>query len=157
MSHDTHAPFEATYQTTNAWLNELMEELGWKDRHRTYQALRTVLHTLRDRLTVAEVADLAAQLPMLLRGLFYEGWKPNGKPVKGRRKEDFLAHIAAVLRDPEVFPEEVAWAVFKILQAKVSAGELEDIKGILPREIRTLWPEGTSASTSGASARSGAR
>jgi uncharacterized protein (DUF2267 family) len=149
MNQGLHSPFEATYQTTGAWFNELMEELGWNDRHRTYQVLRAVLHTLRDRLTVAETADLAAQLPMLLRGLYYEGWKPSGKPVKGRKKEEFLADIAAVLQDREVFPEQVAWAVFKILQRHVSAGEIQDIKGILPPEIRGLWPEGTSVAAGG--------
>jgi uncharacterized protein (DUF2267 family) len=142
MNLATHTPFENTLQTTNAWLTELMEELSWQDRHRAYQALRAVLHALRDRLTVEETADLGAQLPMLIRGLFYEGWNPRGKPVKERKKEDFLAHIAAAFRDdPKIFPEGVAWAVFKVLQGRVSAGEIKDVKQILPAEIRALWPE----------------
>jgi len=120
-----------------------MEELGWEDRERAYHALGAVLHALRDRLTVAEAADLGAQLPLLIRGLYYEGWNPTGKPVKEHRKEDFLAHIAAALRGhPEVFPEGVAWAVFKLLQGHVSAGEIGDVKHILPVQIRALWPEG---------------
>src|SRR6516225_9161143 len=94
MSLSTIAPIEGTIHTTNCWLKELMEELGWDDRQRAYHALGAVLHALRDRLTVAEAADLGAQLPMLIRGLYYEGWTPNGKPIKERRKEDFLAHIA---------------------------------------------------------------
>lgn len=143
MNQATHAPFEGTYQTTNAWLKELMEELGWQDRHRAYRALRAVLHALRDRLTVEETADLGAQLPMLIRGLYYEGWTPSGKPVKERKREDFLAHIEAAFRDdPAIFPEAVAGAVFKVLQRHVSAGEIGDVKQILPVQIRALWPEG---------------
>lgn len=143
MNQATHAPFEITYQTTNAWLKELMEELDWQDRHRAYRALRAVLHALRDRLTVEETADLGAQLPMLIRGLYYEGWTPSGKPVKERKKEDFLAHIEAAFRDdPAIFPEAVAGAVFKVLQRHVSAGEIGDVKQILPAQIRALWPEG---------------
>ena len=89
-----------------------------------------------------EVADLGAQLPMLVRGLFYEGWVPSGKPVKERKKEDFLAHIAAQFRnDPAVFPEAVAWAVFKLLESRVSAGEIQDVMHVLPAEIRSLWPQ----------------
>ncbi|HMB03876.1 MAG TPA: DUF2267 domain-containing protein [Isosphaeraceae bacterium] len=142
MNQATHAPFEGTYQTTNAWLKELMEELDWQDRHRAYRALRAVLHALRDRLTVEETADLGAQLPMLIRGLYYEGWTPSGKPVKERKKEDFLAHIEAAFRDdPAIFSEAVAGAVFKVLQRHVSAGEIGDVKQILPAQIRALWPE----------------
>jgi uncharacterized protein (DUF2267 family) len=137
------ASIENTIHTTNTWLKELMEELDWEDRQRAYHALGAVLHALRDRLTVAEAADLGAQLPMLIRGLYYEGWTPKGKPVKERKKEDFLAHIAAAFRGhAEVFPEEIAWAVFKVLQRHVSAGEIGDVIHGLPAQIRSLWPEG---------------
>ena len=47
--------------------------LGTDDRQDAYRAVRGVLHTLRDRLPVEESAQLAAQLPTLLRGVFYEG------------------------------------------------------------------------------------
>jgi uncharacterized protein (DUF2267 family) len=142
MSLTTITPIESTVHTTNAWLKELAAELGWEDRHRAYAALRTVLHALRDRLTVAEAADLGAQLPMLVRGLYYEGWNPSGKPVKERTREDFLAHIAAAFRgQPEIVPEGIAWAVFKVLQRHVSAGEIGDVKHVLPAPIRSLWPE----------------
>ena len=142
MSLTTITPIESTIHTTNSWLKELMEELGWENRQRAYHALGAVLHALRDRLTVAEAADLGAQLPMLIRGLYYEGWSPKGKPVKERRKEDFLAHIAVAFGDdPKMFPEDVVWAVFKVLQRHVSAGEISDVKHVLPAEIRSLWPE----------------
>ena len=141
MSLTAISPIESTVHTTNVWLKELDEEMGWHDRPRAYQALRAVLHALRDRLTVAEAVDLGAQLPMLIRGMYYEGWTPNGKPVKERSREEFLAHIAAVFENPEIYPEGVAWGVFAVLRKHVSAGEIKDIKGILPAEIRSLWPE----------------
>jgi uncharacterized protein (DUF2267 family) len=142
MSLVAIAPIESTIHTTNVWLKELAEELHWEDRERVYHALGAVLHALRDRLTVAEVADLGAQLPLLIRGLYYDGWTPNGKPIKERHKEEFLAHIAAAFQNhAEVYPEEVAWAVFKVLQTHVSPGEISDVKHVLPRSIRSLWPE----------------
>jgi uncharacterized protein (DUF2267 family) len=141
MSVTAIAPIESTIHTTNTWLKELMEELGWDDRHQAYRALAAVLHALRDRLTVAEAADLGAQLPLLLRGLYYEGWTPKGKPVKERKREDFLAHIAAAFPgSPDVFPEQTAWAVFKLLERRVSSGEIRDILHVLPPAIRSLWP-----------------
>jgi len=142
MSITTIGPLESAVHTANAWLKELAEELGGDDRQRAYHAMKVVLHALRDRLTVAEAADLGAQLPTLIRGMYYEGWDPEGKPVKERRKEQFLTHVAALCRGhEEIFPEGIVWAVFKLLQRHVSAGEIKDIKHVLPVEIRSLWPE----------------
>jgi len=141
MSHHGLPVFESTLQTSYAWLNDLMEELGWTDRHRAYQAFRSVLHAVRDRLTVDEAADLGAQLPMLLRGMYYEGWNPADMPVPGHRVEDFLAPIGETFHEhPEIVPEAVVWAVFKVLESHVSWGEMQDVKNMLPDEIRALCP-----------------
>jgi len=144
------AVFDTTLQKTNSWLREIMRELETDDRHKAYLALRAVLHALRDRLTVEEVAQLGAQLPMLIRGFYYEGWDPTGKPVKERHKEEFLRHIYDYFKttrygEPDVDPEEIAGAVFRVLARKVSEGEIEDVVRILPRELRELWPDKTPA------------
>ncbi len=134
--------FDRTIQLTNIWLKELMEKLGTDDRHRAYLALRSVLHALRDRLTVEEAADLAAQLPMLIRGIYYEGYHPADKPLKERHREEFLAHIREQFRkDPEVDAEAIVRAVFALLDEKITRGEIEDVRHALPRHIRELWPE----------------
>jgi uncharacterized protein (DUF2267 family) len=133
--------FDRTVHKTNNWLKELMEVLGWHDRHKAYLALRVTLHALRDRLTVEEVAQLAAQLPMLIRGFYYEAWDPTGKPLKVRRKEEFLAYIEGYFSgDESVDPEQVAHAVFTVLSNRVTEGEIEDVKHVLPAELRELWP-----------------
>jgi uncharacterized protein (DUF2267 family) len=133
--------FDTTLHKTNSWLKELMQELGWEDRHKAYLALRATLHALRDRLTVEEVAQLGAQLPMLIRGFYYEGWDPTGKPLRIKDKEDFLARIQQQFRgDGRVDAEAVARAVFAVLADRVTEGEIEDVKHILPMEIRELWP-----------------
>jgi uncharacterized protein (DUF2267 family) len=132
--------FDSTIQKTNIWLEELMERLRWQDRHRAYHALRAVLHALRDRLTVDEVVTLGAQLPMLIRGFYYEGWHVADKPLKERRKEAFLAHIADAFRDnPDIDPEEVTREVFQVLARHVSSGEIEGVKRCLPTDLRSLW------------------
>jgi uncharacterized protein (DUF2267 family) len=140
MSQISLSEFDAALQKTNIWLRDLMGLMGWQDRHRAYYALRSVLHALRDRLPVDEVAALGAQLPMLVRGSYYEGWHPAGKPLKERKKEEFLAHIAAAFRDtPDADPEKVVGAVFRLLDNHVTAGEIERVKRCLPAEIRSLW------------------
>jgi uncharacterized protein (DUF2267 family) len=140
MTSTTIASFESTVHKTNIWLKDVMQELDWDSHDRAYHALRTVLHTLRDRLSIEEVADLAAQLPMLVRGFYYEGWSPNQRKTSERHKEQFLDHIDDAFRDDiTVNAEQVARAVFRVISKHVSSGEIADIKHTLPRDIRELW------------------
>ena len=143
MSTHNVETFDSTLQKTHIWINDVMGELDWKDeQHRAYLGLRTVLQALRDRLTIEESAQLAAQLPMLIRGFYYEGWNPTGKPVKERHKEEFLAHVADAFRRDEigkVDPESMTRAVFRVIAKHVTPGEIEDVKLSLPAELRELW------------------
>lgn len=133
--------FDTTVHKTNSWLKDLTQELGAQDRHEAYRALRVTLHALRDRLTVDEVAQLGAQLPMLVRGFYYEGWDPTGKPAKERHKQQFEAHICQEYGPGRAIdPEQIARAVFSVLARRVTEGEIQDVKQLLPTEIRQLWP-----------------
>ena len=105
--------FDRTLQKTYDWLAELMRLLAVNDRQRAYQALRATLHALRDRLTEEEVAQLGAQLPMLVRGFYYEGWDPTDKPLKLRHTEAFLAYIASEFPKDDVDPEKAARAAIE--------------------------------------------
>ena len=118
--------FDRTVHKTNAWLKEVMHRLGRDDRHAAYLALRATLHMLRDRLTLEEVAQLGAQLPMLVRGFYYEGWDPTDNPVRERSFDGFLAGIAMELPN-DLDPEDAARAVFAVLAARVGEGEIADI------------------------------
>jgi uncharacterized protein (DUF2267 family) len=138
--------FEETVQLTNEWLKELMEAVNWDDRYRAYRLLRATLHALRDRLLPHEAVQLGAQLPMLIRGLYYDGWHMKDRPASERKKEHFLRHVeAAFARDPNEDTEALVREVFKLLARKISSGEISDVKGALPKDIRSLWPEGATA------------
>ncbi len=131
---------ETTLQKTHQWIDALSEE-AHMDPHTAYQALRSVLHTLRDRLPAPEVAHLGAQLPMLVRGIFYEGWNPSAAPMRLNR-EEFLSRIADGISSSRILdPRTVAEDVFTVMNHFLGAGELTKIAGILPPEIRTLFPE----------------
>lgn len=132
--------FDTTLQKTNQWLRELMQHLAWADRHQAYLALRATLHALRDRLNVDEAAELGAQLPMLIRGLYYEGWDPSHKPKKSRSRREFLMDVEKQFTgDTLVATEAIALAVFKVLETHVSHGEIADVRHVLPARIRELW------------------
>jgi uncharacterized protein (DUF2267 family) len=133
--------FDDTVQKTNRWLKEIAQVLD-SDRHGAYHALRAVLHCLRDRRTINEAAHLGDQLPMLVRGIYYEAWHSAGKPEKIRSHEAFLARIEAEFGTVQPMdPEEAARAVFQVLEEHVAPGEIRDVIDELPREVRTLWPQ----------------
>lgn len=134
---------DKSLQTTNIWLKEIMEtEPVGPDRQVAWRVLGAVLHTLRDRLSVDQVAHLGAELPIVIRGLYYDQWHPAGKPDRERRAEEFCARVAAELRDTRrVDPDDAARAVFRALSRHVSAGQVEKIRQSLPEDIRQLWME----------------
>jgi uncharacterized protein (DUF2267 family) len=121
------------------WINDVATELQTDDRHEAYRALRAFLHVLRDRLPIAESAQLAAQLPLLIRGIFYEGWQPARVPQRYRDPLEFLDRVAqeAKLHGPTEASFAVT-AAAKTLTRHISPGEIDDILRTLPAPIRAL-------------------
>jgi len=84
---------EHTLELTHIWINDLDATLEWNNKARAYRLLKSVLHALRDWLQLEEMAHFGAQLPTLLRGVYYEQWRPSGTPVWKRGKAAFLARV----------------------------------------------------------------
>lgn len=138
--------FDETIHVTNVWLKEIMDELDWAERHKAYRALRTTLHALRDRLPVELGAHLSAQLPLIVRGAFYEGWKPSECGGKDRSAETFLAPVADTFdENPDDDPRAIARAVFAVLRRHVSEGEMDQVHRALPARVRDLLSKPASA------------
>ena len=133
--------FDHTVQETNTWLKEIAEYLEAPNRQVAYHALRGVLFALRDRLTVEETFNLAAQLPLLIRGLFFEGYKPAGRPQKYHAAE-FLARVEREVQTVGgATPERATRAVLLVMYQHIAEGELLDIFDELPKDLRRLWPD----------------
>ncbi len=135
--------FDDTVHTTNVWLKDLMERLHYENREDAYRALRETLHALRDRLPVNTAVALSAQLPMLVRGFYFEGWRPSTNPSDDKTAEDFADHVAKAFQrmSEQRDPKEIVGAVFGLLNEKLSAGEVDNVKSCLPPKIRSLWPD----------------
>src|SRR5207302_59377 len=119
---------------------QIMEAVG-PDRHVAWRVLGAVLHALRDRLTVDQVAHLGAELPIVIRGLYYDQWHPAGKPERERHVDEFAARVHAELRDTRrVDPRDAAQIVFAVIGEHVSSGQVDKIRQSLPEDIRNLWP-----------------
>ena len=128
--------FSKANQQATAWVKDMMTELPTPDPEKALAALRAGLQALRDRLTVDEAAQLAAQLPLLVRGLFYEGWDPSGKPMRLRHKAEFLALISEKYRPrQDAQPEQIVAALFRVLARHVTGGEISDVVANLPGEL----------------------
>ena len=142
MSAQGLETLDHTVQLTHIWINDLDHRLEWNDKARSYRLLKSVLHTLRDTLQVNEAVDLGAQLPGLLRGAYYEQWRPAATPIKDRNVDNFLARVnESFRRDPLASPAMAVMAVFQLLTSKISEGEIEDVRRCMPEEIRNIWPE----------------
>ncbi|MBZ0148563.1 MAG: DUF2267 domain-containing protein [Pseudorhodoplanes sp.] len=146
MSTQGLESIDHTVQLTHSWINELDQELAWNDKSRSYRLLRAVLHGVRDWLRPDESADFAAQLPTLLRGVYYEQWRPATTPVTERSRAAFIDRIdRAFAKDPIMVTEEAVSIAFSVLNKKISAGEIEDVRSALPADLRALWQPATKA------------
>jgi len=132
--------FSHAAQQAEQWVNELAEDLGWTER-RAYRLLRSVLHALRDWLSMEEMTDLSAQLPVLIRGIYFEGWKPADTPVWERTKDDFVTRIENDFADDLLNDTDAAIAaVFRLLDRHISAGEIAQVRNSMKKSLRQLWP-----------------
>lgn len=139
-----------TVQQTNEWLRDVAADLGIENRRHAYLALRGTLHAVRDFLPIDESAHLAAQLPMLVRGIYFEGWDP-ANTVTGatahRTREDFLRSVEAALEralwaeEDGITAEQAARSALFVLSDRISIGEAEQIRRVMPEAVRELWPD----------------
>jgi uncharacterized protein (DUF2267 family) len=142
--------FDKTLQTTNTWLSELMrDEAIGPDRQVAWHVLGAVLHTVRDRVPPELAAHLGSQLPLLVRGLYYDGWRAPGhldQADKTRSLEAFLEPVAERLRNTRpVNPCEAARAVFGVLSRHVNQGQIEKVRHALPAEVQAIWHDSPEA------------
>ncbi|MFC9994051.1 DUF2267 domain-containing protein [Nocardia sp. NPDC127526] len=136
MSHHTD-PFAPALHTANQWLRTVADRLGTEDRIFAHKAVRAWLHTVRDRLPVGAAAHLSAQLPEILRGIFYEGWIPSHVPVA----HDGPAFISQFAREAGVSPEDavtLAGAVTDAFAELFSPGQLDHVLAQLPVKLRQI-------------------
>ncbi|HEV8650276.1 MAG TPA: DUF2267 domain-containing protein [Actinomycetes bacterium] len=142
MADTGFASFSTTVDKTNRVLKEIEQAYGWpkERRNQSYAALRAVLHALRDRLTVEEAAQLSAQLPMLIRGIYFQGWDPTDVPVKMHR-EEFLERVRREFPyEVEGGMEPLVQTVLRALRHYVTEGEWEDIKSSVPKDLAVVLP-----------------
>ncbi|MFC3502356.1 DUF2267 domain-containing protein [Micromonospora krabiensis] len=142
MAEQLISAFESSLDKTNLILKDIESAYGWPkaQRNQSYAALRTVLHLLRDRLPVQESVEFAQQLPILVRGIYFDGWRPSDVPVKLNR-EDFLYEVRQGFPyDVEGGPERITQVVLDTLRKHVTQGEWQEVKDTMPRDLARMMP-----------------
>ena len=138
---------DGSIDKANMWLADIDAGFGTDDRRLAYRVLRAWLHNLRDRLSVEVAAHFAAQLPELLRGVFFDGWNPSRVPQKYDRGE----YVARFAREARVRDSDVAKAariVTIVARRHMSAGVVAQALALLPADLRELL-EPTAAQPAG--------
>jgi uncharacterized protein (DUF2267 family) len=140
MTHTGISNFTQAAQQAQQWVNELAEDLNW-DNRRAYRLLRSVLHAVRDGLSPAEMTDLSAQLPVLVRGIYFEGWQPRESRAWERNKDDFVTRVTVDFADDLPGDADAAIAaVFRLLDRHISQGEIAQVRNSMRKSLRHLWP-----------------
>ena len=135
------AALDTSLYRTQEWLHEIGQALGSDNDRAAYAALRATLHAVRDRLPPELVAHLGAELPMLVRGIYYEGWHPSAVRLKAAHQADFFDSIAAELlgHDELEDVEAAAAAVLRVIDRRIAAGQVARVLDALPEKVRLLW------------------
>jgi uncharacterized protein (DUF2267 family) len=137
-----HTSFDHSVQEANLWLKAIATQLHFEERRFAYSALRAVLHALRDRLQPQSAVHLGAQLPMVIRGLYYEGWRLTDKPSADHSIDEFCTTVTKEL--PPSFPMDpgtLSRGVFQVVFDHLDPGETAKVIDQLPISLRGLWPE----------------
>lgn len=135
MSVGSVDAIERGVHKTNEWIVDLTAELGHEDRNEAWRVLSAFLQVLRDRVTVDEAAQFAAQLPQVLRGAFYEGFDPGRGPDR-LDAQKFLAEFADRARLAGTTDASLAAeAVMRVVRRHVSGGEIDHLLSQLPDDL----------------------
>lgn len=132
--------FDKTIQLSNIWLSELMEQHG-PDRQRAWHILGSVLRAVRDNLPADLSAHLGSQLPLLVRGAYYDQYQPSLQPQRIRDRDEFLEKVQRGLATRPVNAAEATRSVFELLDAHLDPGQARKVREALPADIRALWPQ----------------
>jgi hypothetical protein len=102
--------FDKTLHATHIWLDEIIGDLG---------------PDMRDRLPVDLAAHLGAQMPLLVRGPYYDPFEPSRLSSQVDSAEDFTGRVSTLLADSRAVSPEAAcgfWSDVSPPQRR-SAGE----------------------------------
>lgn len=141
MSANGIDAFDRTLQITNIWLDEIMEDHG-PDRQVAWHILSAVLRATRNKLPADLAAHLGSQLPLLVRGTYYDQYEPSKQPNQIRSRDEFLQEVKQGLQFIRpVDAEDAVKSVYRVLGRQIDPGQTRKVREALNEDIRILWPQ----------------
>jgi len=129
----------------NVFLNEYAKKMNLNDdTEKAGRVLSSILHGLREVISIEESIQLIAQLPMFLKAVYVNGWSLR-KKRKIKNTEEFIDLIREFDGGTSLYDfanddiaENYIVITFIMLRKYISLGELEDIRSGLPKDIKSL-------------------
>jgi uncharacterized protein (DUF2267 family) len=130
----------------NTFLKEYAKEIGLSDNPESAgRILSAILHGLRSIISVEESLQLLAQLPMFLKAVYVNGWSIKTNKNRVKNVEGFIDLIRSFDGKTSLYDfksneiaEDYIYSTFRVLKRYVSSGEMEDIRGELPKRLKRL-------------------
>lgn len=129
---------ERSFQKSKEWLCLMKNRMEIENDQQAYIAVKSVLHAIRDRLNVNEAVQFAEQLPMIMKGFYYESYVPAGKPEKFG-KDEFFERIINYSIGVDIEPEKALWAVVSVIREKTGGCEMDDVQATMPSDMKHLF------------------
>jgi CBS domain-containing protein/uncharacterized protein (DUF2267 family) len=126
---------EATYRRL---LNQLRSNADLKTSEEAETALDVVLSSIVRRLTPDEAKDLIAQLPSLMQQNL-NALLPG--PDKLITRQTIEAELARRINVDQTRAAKIVGAVGATVAESVSAGQIKNVQGQLPEELRGIFPD----------------
>lgn len=128
--------FDRNVHTSYEWLDYVAARIDG-ERRDAYHAMHAVLGALRDRMPVDAAVALASQMPLLVRGVFYDGYEPMRRPHRARAPQDFVAAVTAALAPaPRIDPQQAIDAVLAVLETHLERSVFDGLASVLPADLR---------------------
>lgn len=133
----------------NVFLDEYTKKLHvYDEKDKAARVLSSVLHALREVISTEESLQLIAQFPMFLKAVYVNGWSSR-KKEKVKNMTEFIDLVRKFNGKTSVhdfesdeIAEDYIRKTFIMLRQFVSKGELEDIRSMLPKDLKNLILQG---------------
>jgi uncharacterized protein (DUF2267 family) len=124
---------------TNDWLEAYMKKCSLDDHEQAYSVMRATFHAIRDRIPEDEATDFAAQLPMIIRGFYFEGFNPEDVPKKIRdENEFFFDYLGSKIADSiDIDPRLAFNKLFELCGEHITSAQVDHVISMFPQDIQT--------------------
>ena len=138
--------FEKHLQEASGFFKNLATQLGTPDDiDHAVRVLKGVFRALRRRIIPDDSLHIVSHLPLVLKGMYVDGWTINEPLSEAQTLDEFLFDIRnnterkanADFASDELARKKIT-AVLNALKQFISNGEMRHVRDELPREIAQM-------------------